>query len=158
MKKLYVGINNFMHKHSFIKSSTYFASKFCPWMVMIFYALFLLKIVLESPKKLPILAAKPVCVLLLTLLTKYAIDRDRPCVKYKIIPIDERKRTSRSFPSIHSGLALSIALAVLEYGPNMGLLLFTLACIISVSRILTGVHYTTDVIGSILIAIVVNMI
>ena len=48
MKFFYEGINKFMYKHSFIKSCVYFASKFCPWMVAIFYSLFLLKIVIES--------------------------------------------------------------------------------------------------------------
>ena len=48
MKFFYEGINKLMYKHPFIKSCVYFASKFCPWMVAIFYSLFLLKIVIES--------------------------------------------------------------------------------------------------------------
>ena len=47
MKFFFEGINKFMYKHPFIKSCVYFASKFCPWMVAIFYSLFLLKIVKE---------------------------------------------------------------------------------------------------------------
>ena len=42
MKFFYEGINKFMYKHPFIKSCVYFASKFCPWMIAIFYSLFLL--------------------------------------------------------------------------------------------------------------------
>ena len=51
MKFFYEGINKFMYKHPFIKSCVYFASKFCPWMVAIFYSLFLLKIVIEENLK-----------------------------------------------------------------------------------------------------------
>ena len=48
MKFFYEGINKFMYKHPFIKSCVYFASKFCPWMIAIFYSLFLSKIAIES--------------------------------------------------------------------------------------------------------------
>ena len=48
---------------------------------------------------------------------------------------------------------LSIALTVIKTGPNMGLLLFALAFTITITRLLTGEHYLTDIIASILIAL-----
>ena len=70
MKFFYEGINKFMYKHPFIKSCVYFASKFCPWMVAIFYSLFLLKIVIESQTGFYLLFIKPFVVLLITVLLR----------------------------------------------------------------------------------------
>ena len=92
MKFFYEGINKFMYKHPFIKSCVYFASKFCPWMVAIFYSLFLLKIVIESQTGFYLLFIKPFVVLLITVLLRILIDRPRPIQKYDLKPIDDKKR------------------------------------------------------------------
>ena len=65
----------------------------------------------------------------------------------------DKKRIGHSFPSIHTSLAISIALTVIARGPNMGLLLSALAITITCTRLLTGVHYLTDILASILIAL-----
>lgn len=158
MKIFYVGLNKFMWNHPFIKSCTHFAARFCPYMVGIFYMLFLLKIFLDRPHNLLILAAEPIAVLAITTILRIVINRKRPSEKYNLEPIDGSKKTGHSFPSIHVAFSLSIALAVLRYGPNMGLLLSALAIIITVTRLLSGVHYITDIIASIVISIIVNLI
>ena len=135
MKFFYEGINKFMYKHPFIKSCVYFASKFCPWMVAIFYSLFLLKIVIESQTGFYLLFQK-----------------------YDLKSIDDKKRIGHAFPSIHTSLAISIALTVIARGPNMGLLLSALAITITCTRLLTGVHYLTDILASILIALAIYII
>lgn len=153
MKFFYVGINNFMQKHSFIKSCVHFASLFCPWMIAIFYALFLLKIVIEYPSGIYLLFIKPCVVLICTSLLRILINRPRPYQKYPITPIDGKLRNGHSFPSIHTSLAVSIALTVLGIGPNMSLLLSVLAVVVTITRLLTGEHYLSDIIASIFIAL-----
>lgn len=91
MKFFYEGINKFMYKHPFIKSCVYFASKFCPWMVAIFYSLFLLKIVIESQTGFYLLFIKPFVVLLITVLLRILIDRPRPIQKYDLKPMMIKK-------------------------------------------------------------------
>lgn len=153
MKHFYVGINNFIYKHPFIKSCVHFSSLFCPWMVAIFYSLFLLKIVIESPNGFFYLFSKPMMVLICTALLRIFINRPRPYEKYSIKPIGDKRQSGHSFPSIHASLTLSIALTVIKTGPNMGLLLFASAFTITITRLLTGEHYLTDIIASILIAL-----
>lgn len=60
--------------------------------------------------------------------------------------------------SLQVACSLSIALTVLKYGPNMGLLLTTLAIAIIITRFLSGQHYLSDVLTSTLIAVVINFI
>ena len=105
-----------------------------------------------------LLFIKPFVVLLITVLLRILIDRPRPIQKYDLKPIDDKKRIGHSFPSIHTSLAISIALTVIARGPNMGLLLSALAITITCTRLLTGVHYLTDILASILIALAIYMI
>lgn len=158
MKNFYTSVNNFMWSHPFIKSCTHFISRFCPYMVAIFYMLFLLKIYLDRPNNLLILAAEPIGVISITLLLRIITNRKRPSEKYNLNPIDGSKKTGHSFPSIHVAASLSITLAVLRYGPNMGLLLFSLTISIIFARLLSGVHYITDIVASIAIAFIINLI
>lgn len=158
MKNFYTSINKFMWTHPFIKSCTHFLSRFCPYMVAIFYMLFLLKIYLDRPHNLFILAAEPIGVISITLILRIIINRQRPSEKYNLLPIDGSKKTGHSFPSIHVATSLSITLAVLRYGPNMGLLLFTLTISIIIARLLSGVHYISDIIASIIIALIINIV
>lgn len=158
MKSFYTSINRFLWQHPFIKSCTHFASRFCPYMMVIFYLLFLLKMYLNRPHNLLILAAEPICVVSITLILRIIINRKRPTEKYDFKPIDGSRKTGHSFPSIHVAASVSIALAVLRYGPNMGLLLSALALAITIARILSGVHYVSDIIASITIALIINLI
>ena len=65
MKLFYTSINKFMWKHSFIKSCVHFASKFCPYIVAIFYSLFLLKIFLNKSGNMLVLTSEPIAVQLM---------------------------------------------------------------------------------------------
>ena len=47
METFYKHMNNFIWQHPFIKGCIHFTSRFCPYMVIIFYSLFLLKIYIE---------------------------------------------------------------------------------------------------------------
>lgn len=158
MRVFYTSINKFMWNHPFIKSLTHFLSRFCPYMVAIFYMLFVLKIFLNHPLNLFVLTAEPLAVISITTILRITINRKRPAEKYNFIPIDGSKKTGHSFPSIHVAASVSIALAVLRYGPNMGLLLALLAITITIARLISGVHYISDIISSIIIALMINLI
>lgn len=114
MKFFYTSINKFMWNHSFIKSCVHFASKFCPYVVAIFYSLFLLKIFLNKSGSMLVLTSEPIAVLIITVILRIIIDRKRPSEKYDLTPIDGSRKKGRSFPSIHVALSVSIALAVLH--------------------------------------------
>lgn len=59
------------------------------------------------------------------------------------------------FPSDHTLLASAIAAVIFRFDKKTGLLLFFLALVIGLARILAGVHHFTDIMGSILVVLVV---
>ncbi len=156
MKKFYVTINKLVNIYPFIKSGIFFLSKFCPWVIAVFYALFVLKLYLEfGVNKTAYLLYLPVLTSLICLALRYLIHRPRPWEKYSFTPVDDKNRGGHSFPSLHVGLALSITLCVIPFGPNMSLLLMTVTVVIIITRLLTGLHYISDIAFSIILALLI---
>lgn len=158
MEILYKYINNFIWKHPFFKGCIHFISRFCPYITIIFYSLFLLKIYIEWNSHLFYFIKQPLFSVLIVIILKFIFNRQRPSKKYNIKPIDDTKKENYSFPSIQVAFSISIALTVLKYGPNMGLLLSALAIAITICRFLSGIHYLSDIVASIIIAFTINFI
>lgn len=158
MKPIYISINTYIKKHPFLKGSIHFISRFCPYMVIIFYFLFLLKIYIEWESQLFFFIKKPVYSFIIVTALKFLFNRERPSQKYNFTTIDETFKSSYSFPSIQATCSLSVALTVLKYGPNMGLLLTVLAISICIARFLSGQHYISDIIASVGISLLVNLL
>lgn len=159
MKTFYKTINKIINQLPFIKSCIFFLSKFCPWIVGVFYTLFVLKLYLEfGVSQTLYLIYLPLLTALICAILRIATNRQRPWEKYHFQPVDDKNRGGHSFPSIHVGLALSITLCVIPFGPNMSILLMTTTVVIIATRLLTGLHYMSDIIFSIVIALLVNLL
>ncbi|MCL5410754.1 MAG: phosphatase PAP2 family protein [Patescibacteria group bacterium] len=64
-----------------------------------------------------------------------------------------------SFPSSHTYIAFAVATSVFLYGhKKLGLTLFMLAVIVAASRVGTGLHYPSDVIGGAILGILSGVI
>lgn len=93
MKSIYTLINKSIYNHPFFKSCIHFCSGFCPYLVVLFYGLFLLKILLEWQTQIWSFVYKPLLTLLITILLKIIFNRTRPYKKYpEIKPLIEKKK------------------------------------------------------------------
>ncbi|WP_191275653.1 phosphatase PAP2 family protein [Neobacillus kokaensis] len=81
--------------------------------------------------------------------------KPRPYVNHgvQLLPPFPSKKDS-SFPSKHTTLAFAVAASVFVYHRAAGTLLWLLSVLVGVSRIWTGQHYPSDILGS---AIIGNM-
>ena len=78
--------------------------------------------------------------------------RPRPYVTYAEVSKLVTHTSVNSFPSGHTFLSFAIAMVVLLYGhKKLGVLMFAVAILIAVSRVATGIHYFSDVIGGTII-------
>ncbi len=79
-------------------------------------------------------------------------DRARPYEAHpSIIPLLPRS-LDPSFPSDHATAALSIAFGVFFVSRRAGWLFLGFAAVVSASRVMAGMHYPTDVVGSLVVS------
>lgn len=89
------------------------------------------------------------------------IHRPRPYDVFQVPPVGKwKKGKQRSMPSRHAASAVVIAIAVMYLYPQPAVIvmLSILATVICILRVLTGMHYPSDVLVAILIAVAFSVI
>lgn len=100
---------------------------------------------------------KPLTSFLIVTIFRKIINRKRPYETMDINPLVKHKQ-GESFPSRHTVSAFAIAFVCLQVNLSLGITMLILAIIVSSSRILCGVHYISDVLSAIIIALLINFI
>ncbi len=121
------------------------------FIALVYVCLLAALILLRSPFTLRFILV-PLSVLVFVTILRDVIDRPRPYTKMDFEPFLKVKEAGRSFPSRHSASAMVIALAFLYLRPAAGIVMLVLAALVGVSRVVTGMHYISDVLAGILIA------
>ena len=76
-----------------------------------------------------------------------AINRPRPYTKYGFVPLFPKDKTGQSMPSRHCFSAAAIVAAAFTVWVPLGVAACLLAAVVAVTRVLTGVHYPSDVLA-----------
>lgn len=87
------------------------------------------------------------------LLGNFLYYNPRPFVVGHFTPLIQHA-TDNGFPSDHTLLAATLATVGMYWNKWLGLLLWSIAILIAVARVYVGLHHLTDVIGSMVIALV----
>ena len=84
------------------------------------------------------------------------VNRKRPYETFEMPPIIPKKTKGNSFPSRHVFSASMIAMTFLLVSPWswLGCVFLCLSCLLAVVRVVSGVHYISDVLAGLLVAIV----
>ena len=129
------------------------------WSSRIFAAIYLVGIVVllvrRSRKLIPFLIA-PAVALITVQLIRYFYVRPRPFVALEIESLINHGPTG-SFPSRHAVGAFVIAAVIWQTNKWAGKILFLLAAVTGLSRIMVGVHYPLDIIAGALLAVAVGL-
>jgi undecaprenyl-diphosphatase len=89
----------------------------------------------------------------ITEVIRFFYNRQRPYLALHIHPLFTD--TASSFPSAHATFFFAMATAVYLYNKKWGIIFFIAAILMTVSRVIAGIHYPSDVIGGAIIGIAV---
>lgn len=84
-----------------------------------------------------------------TELIRFFYHRPRPFAELSIEPLFTP--TSWSFPSGHATFFFAFATAVYLYNKKWGIGFFMAAAVVTISRVIAGVHYPSDIVGGVVI-------
>ena len=93
------------------------------------------------------LLAVPAVVFVLGTALRRAINRPRPYETLGFAPLFPKDTKGQSLPSRHCFSAACIAVAAVRVSPVCALILGVLALLIALTRVLSGVHYISDVLA-----------
>ena len=91
--------------------------------------------------------AVPAAVFVLGTLLRAAINRPRPYEALNFTPLFPKDTKGQSMPSRHCFSAAAIAGTAWYVLPPLGAVLAVLGVLIAISRVVTGVHYISDVLA-----------
>ncbi len=151
--KLFLTIyNNVGFKKLFIK-----ITKISKPVFILFYVSLLLTLFLNSDFDiLKICIIKPFIVIVISKILRKKIGRKRP---YEIFSeINLPKKEDASFPSNHTASSFIIALMFFYFNFEIAIVMIILAFIVSVSRIIVGLHFPLDIFFGALISITIYSI
>ena len=134
------------------KSILIFITKYFPYLPFCLYPCLLIYLYVEKSPLLVSTIWKPLCAFLFVTIIRKIINRPRPYETMDIQPIVGHKK-GESFPSRHTLSSMIIALVCFPVSFPLGIFALFIAILISVSRILVGVHYLSDVVISVIIAL-----
>lgn len=152
MESLYQNMLQLIRNYPFLKNIIIGFTKYIPIITFIIYPSILIYLFITNNSLLFPTIIKPLASFIIVTIFRKIVNRKRPYESMNIEPLLMHK-SGESFPSRHTVSAFAIALACFNIFPPLGIIMIILAIIVSFSRILCGVHYISDVIAAILIAI-----
>ena len=140
--------------------SLHMANKILTAIVFVAYPALLLWLFFRMPQNLVRSILVPLDGFIIVSVFRYLVNRKRPYEAFELAPLIPKDTSGKSFPSRHVFSAAIIAFTFLAT-PEMkvlGILLIFCTIAIAVIRVISGVHYISDVIAAILIALAFSVV
>ncbi len=139
-----------------VKKVFNFITKISKPFFMLTYALLLLFLFITSSPSLLIVFIKPLFVLILCKILRKLINRKRPYLVFKTLNLP--KKEDASLPSNHTASSFIISFMFLYVYPPLGIIMIALAVLVSLSRIIIGIHFPLDILSGFLISLIIFLV
>lgn len=148
-------LNNLSGKSEVFDRIVIFAAEYLGWFVAAAFLAVLFFSLFSKSEKLKIFLTAAVSVVLsrfiIAEIIRFLYCRPRPFMAYAINHLAEN--TNCSFPSGHAAFFFALAMAVYFYNKKWGAWFFLAVILISLGRIIAGVHYPADILGGAVVGI-----
>jgi len=152
----YILINKYINERPKLKKLIVFIENKSPDPVMwIFYGMLAVLVLKRDLRFLPFGAIPWIDFYIVTKI-RNKINRKRPFEALSFEPIINHS-PGKSFPSRHASSSVIITMAVWFISPFWGIITAIVSFFVCITRVLTGVHYISDVISGALISFIIGM-
>lgn len=147
-------LNGLVGRSPLIDGVIVFFASYLPWLLVIVFLAWLYLSSVPKKEKLYLFSVATLSALVarfgITELIRFFYHRPRPFMAYSQIH-SLFSDNEWSFPSGHSTFFFAIATAVFLYNKKWGAGLFIGTLLVTISRVIAGVHYPSDILGGMLI-------
>ena len=155
--QLFYLLNNLAGKSQFFDNAVVFLASYFPYILIVLFLAILFFSQHQKLEKLEILLTIGISSIVarfgITEIIRFFYHRPRPFLD---LPVHQLLTDNAwSFPSGHAAFFFAMATATYLYNKKWGVLFFIGAILITVSRVIAGIHYPSDIIGGALIGIAV---
>lgn len=156
MEKFYVTLSQLLQTHPRYRQIIKIVGHFASYVVAFVYGCILLYMMVIHHPLLIETIIKPLIAFVLVTVFRKIVNRPRPYDAYDIESVEPHKH-GQSFPSRHSVSAIIIALVCLKVNVTLGMIMTLLAIIVVSTRLLGCLHFVSDVVAALVIALIINM-
>ncbi len=154
MENFYIKILTWIRSSKQREAYFIYTCKCLPILQAILYSFLIIHCLFMNHAQLFYVISIPVSIFTITTILRKIINRQRPYQKYCIRPLFQNK-LGQSMPSRHTASATAIALAGYIVSPIIGYVLGFIAGSIGLSRIVSGVHYISDVLFALFLSFLI---
>lgn len=159
-KETYIKMTQPFRKHQGMARALHRINQFCTRMMYLAYPLLLGYLLFQKDEKFFQAFCVPAVSFVLLSLVRKKINRQRPYEKFNLLPVIKKETKGNSFPSRHVFSATMIAMTFLLLSPwqLLGVVFLALSLLLAVVRVVSGVHFISDVIAGMLVAILIGVV
>lgn len=157
MENFYINMLKTIRHYPILEKTIVFITHYFPYIIFCLYPCVLIYLFIFQNDLLMEMIIKPMLAFFLVTILRKLINRPRPYESMNIQPLVDHK-SGESFPSRHAVSAMIIALMCFKVHIDLGIFALVIAILICSSRILAGVHHISDVLVSIMIAVIIYLI
>lgn len=151
-RERYLRTTQYFKNNSRANSILRFCYFYLPLLIFISYPIAIIYLLFTNANELAWSIAVPFGVFLCVTMLRVIIDEKRPYEVYGIKPAIKKSTRGKSMPSRHTASAFIIAITLFRVNSLWGWIILCVALIISLTRILAGVHFIRDVVAGIILS------
>ena len=159
-KETYVNITQPFRDNPKMARGIHMANKICTLSMYLAYPLLILYMFWMRDAYVARVIMVPLDSFIILSVFRYFVNRPRPYEKFGVPPVIAKDTKGKSFPSRHVFSAMVIAMTFLLASPWswLGVLFVVVAVLLAIVRVLSGVHYISDVVAGAGFAIVAAVV
>lgn len=155
-KDTYIKITRPFRNNPTMARGIHIANKICTLTMYLAYPLLVLYMFWQKDASVARVLIVPSNSFIILSVFRYMVNRPRPYEKFDMPPVIAKDTKGKSFPSRHVFSAMVIAMTFLLASPWswLGVIFVVIAVLLAMVRVLSGVHYPSDVIAGAAFAVV----